>query len=116
MKRFAFSLAAAAGFVTFAHLPAAAADGEDFVTGRLDEIGLNQTLRIGAMAGARHYCGVEVKQFLSMYKTRIEMTQQAPENDWRRMIRAADETIGAMRDAGVGCDASFRKYLERLSY
>ena len=94
----------------------AAGKGEIAMKKRLDDVGASMPRRVGSMAGGRHYCGIEINLFVKQYQTHIEFTQQDPSRDWKRMIKAAEETIDVLRKASAPCDDAFKSYLERLAY
>ena len=90
--------------------------GELIVRALLEEYENNHPRKIGVMAGARHYCDYELKQFLTGYRTHIEFTMQRPLIVWERMIDQGNKTWSKLRASNVSCDKAFKDYIERLSY
>ncbi|MEL7465193.1 MAG: hypothetical protein AAFN79_14070 [Pseudomonadota bacterium] len=94
----------------------AASAGETTVRAQIEKAGFNNPRKIGVMAGARHYCELQIEQFLEPYWMRISFTQQNPDHEWSRMIDEAKKTIVVLRKASTPCDDDFKTYLERLAY
>ena len=106
----------AAALVCGADAAFAASKGETLVKGLLAEHEYNQPRRIGVIAGARHYCGLEINQFLDRYWTQLDFTMQQPRRVWDRMIDQGDKTENALRQKSVPCDEAFKGYVGRLGY
>ena len=76
MKKITFALCAisAALLVLAATASFAASEGETTVKAQIEKAGFNKPRRIGVMAGARAYSGIEFEQFLKAYETRLTFT------------------------------------------
>ena len=88
----------------------------DVVAEMIREYRNNEPRKIGVMAGARHFCGLEIKQFTHNYSTRIGFTMQRPEILWDRMIEQAKATVSRLRREGDRCDETTKAYVQRLGY
>ena len=114
----AISVAVATIFVLSVVNAATADQGKtrSVIAAELEEYRYNEPRKIGVMAGARHFCSIEIKQFLHAYSTRIGFTMQRPDMLWDRMIDQAKSTVAKLRTEGDGCPDETKAYVERLAY